>query len=77
MLSPHEFATLMLVKDAPHPTELDYADLDALLEHQLVSLVDLASGSQAPRITTKGYSVLKARSSEFNRGLQVACGGLG
>jgi hypothetical protein len=36
MLSPHEFTTLMLVKDAPDQIEADRAELRALLEHQLV-----------------------------------------
>ncbi|MBB4517494.1 hypothetical protein [Paraburkholderia fungorum] len=60
MLSPHEFATLMLVKDTPDPIELDHADLESLVEHQLVSLVELGSGRQAPRITIKGCSILEA-----------------
>ena len=32
MLSPHEFATLMLLKDAPDQIDPDRADLEALLE---------------------------------------------
>jgi hypothetical protein len=43
MLSPHEFATLMLIKDAPDQIELDRAELDTLLERQLISLENLAS----------------------------------
>ncbi len=35
MLSPHEVATLMSVKDAPDYTELDRADFDVLLEISL------------------------------------------
>ncbi|ANB72676.1 hypothetical protein WN982_08500 [Paraburkholderia sp. IMGN_8] len=60
MLSPHEFATLMLLKDAPDPIDLDRADLEALLERQLVTLEQLAHGQQRPLITINGYSVLKA-----------------
>ncbi|MEX3901101.1 MULTISPECIES: hypothetical protein [Paraburkholderia] len=60
MLSPHEFATLMLVKDAPDQLGLDRADLDILLEHQLVALETLPSGQQRPLITRDGVSVLKA-----------------
>ncbi len=32
MLSHHEFATLMLVKDAPEQVELNRPDLESLLE---------------------------------------------
>jgi hypothetical protein len=60
MLSPREFATLMLVNDAPDHIELDHADLDALLEHQLVRLEKLASRHQRVQITDNGRSVLKA-----------------
>ncbi|MCX4148178.1 hypothetical protein PQR70_10195 [Paraburkholderia madseniana] len=60
MLSPHEFATLMLIKNAPDQIELDRAELDALLEQQLISLENLASGRSRPRITSEGDSILKA-----------------
>jgi hypothetical protein len=60
VLSPHEFATLMLVKDAPEQLALDRADLDILLEHQLVALETLPSGRQRPQITSDGVSILKA-----------------
>jgi hypothetical protein len=60
MLSPHEFATLMLLKDAPDPIDLDRADLEALLERQLITLEQLTHGQQRPLITINGYSVLKA-----------------
>jgi hypothetical protein len=60
MLSPHEFATLMLIKDAPDQIELDRAELDALLERQLISLENLASGRPRPQITSDGDSILKA-----------------
>jgi hypothetical protein len=60
MLSPHEFATLMLLKDAPDLTSLDSADLEALLECQLVTLEQLASGQQRPLLTNDGRLLLKA-----------------
>jgi hypothetical protein len=60
MLSPHEFAALMLVKDTPDQIELDRAELGTLLEHQLIALERLASGGQRPCITRDGYSVLDA-----------------
>jgi len=60
MLSPHEFATLMLVKNAPDQIDLDRAELDTLLERQLVALELLASGHPRPRLTRDGDSVLQA-----------------
>ncbi|TPA16782.1 hypothetical protein DIJ61_19865 [Burkholderia pseudomallei] len=44
MLSPHEFATLLLVKDAPDQADMDRDELDALLERQLVKLEALGPG---------------------------------
>ncbi|CAG9186235.1 hypothetical protein [Cupriavidus pinatubonensis] len=60
MLSPHEIAALILVKETPVPFDLDPADLDALLEHQLVTLEKCPSGHACPRLTYGGDSVLKA-----------------
>jgi hypothetical protein len=60
MLSPHEFATLMLVKAAPDQIDLGREELDTLLEHQLVALEHLASGQPRPRLTRDGDAVLQA-----------------
>ncbi|CAB3750977.1 hypothetical protein [Paraburkholderia solisilvae] len=60
MLSPHEFATLLLVKDAPNQVDMERQELDALLERQLVQLEQLASGRQQWRITESGDSALRA-----------------
>ncbi|GLU33030.1 hypothetical protein WKR88_10450 [Trinickia caryophylli] len=60
MLSPHEFATLLLVKDAPNQIDMDREELDALLEQQLVQLENLASGHQQWRLTESGNSTVKA-----------------
>ncbi|MFL9864665.1 hypothetical protein PQR67_10850 [Paraburkholderia fungorum] len=60
MLSPHEFATLMLLKDAPDLLNLDSADLEALLDRQLVTLEDLSSGQRRPLITHDGHMFLRA-----------------
>ncbi|AUT75905.1 hypothetical protein PPGU19_091180 (plasmid) [Paraburkholderia sp. PGU19] len=60
MLSPHEFATLMLVKAAPDQIDLNREALDTLLEQQLVALEQLASGGQRFRLTRDGDSVLQA-----------------
>ncbi|WP_341319204.1 hypothetical protein WN982_30115 [Paraburkholderia sp. IMGN_8] len=60
MLSPHEFATLMLIKNAPDQIELGRAELDTLFEQQLISLENLASGRPRPQVTSDGDSILKA-----------------
>ncbi|MBN3787842.1 hypothetical protein [Burkholderia sp. Ac-20353] len=60
MLSPHEFATLMLVKSAPDQIDLGREELDTLLEQQLVALEQLASGQQRPHLTRNGDAVLQA-----------------
>ncbi|MGH8521485.1 MAG: hypothetical protein ACREYA_34905 [Cupriavidus necator] len=60
MLSHHEIATLILVKDAQEPLELDTADLDTLLERELVALEKRPSGPACPRITHRGHSILQA-----------------
>jgi hypothetical protein len=60
MLSPHEFATLLLVKDSPTQVDMNRDELDALLERQLVELERLASGQQRPRLTATGSQALKA-----------------
>jgi hypothetical protein len=60
MLSPHEFAILMLLKDATDHSDFDRADLEALLERQLVTLEKLTSGQPRPCLTTHGHSILKA-----------------
>ena len=45
MLSPREFATLMLLKDAPDQIDPDRADLEALLERQLITLKSSCPGN--------------------------------
>jgi hypothetical protein len=46
MLSPHEFATLMLVRHAPDQLDMNRAELDALLERQLVMLEHRGEGAR-------------------------------
>jgi hypothetical protein len=59
MLSAHEFATLMLVRDsADHIAERE--ELDTLLERQLVAMEKLAGGAVRPRVTQDGDSLLRA-----------------
>jgi len=60
MLSPHEFATLILVRDAPGEIQRDRAELSTLLERQLVALEQAERGESHPRITQDGYSMLEA-----------------
>ena len=60
MLSPHEFATLLLVKDAPNQVDMEREELDALLERQLVQLERLASGNEQWSVTETGDSALRA-----------------
>ena len=60
MLSPHEFATLMLVAAAPEQIDLNREELDTLLERQLIALEQLASGARSPRLTRDGDSILRA-----------------
>ncbi|BCG01740.1 phage tail assembly chaperone (plasmid) [Paraburkholderia sp. PGU19] len=60
MLSPHEFTTLMVVKDAPDQVETDRLELRTLLDLRLVTLEPLAAGRQYPRITPHGKAILKA-----------------
>ncbi|MEM5372958.1 hypothetical protein V4C53_44170 [Paraburkholderia azotifigens] len=58
MLSAHEFATLMLVKDsADHIAGRE--ELDALLERQLVALERLLGGAVRPHITKDGEALLR------------------
>jgi len=58
MLSPHEFATLMLVRSAPDQVDMNRAELDTLLERQLVSLEQLAEGHRRLSLTHSGRSLL-------------------
>jgi hypothetical protein len=60
MLSPHELATLLLVKDAPERIEADRAELGALRELQLVANQSPKSGVPLPCVTPRGDAVLRA-----------------
>ena len=59
MLSPHEFATLLLVKDAPDQRDMDRDELDILLEQQLVRLEGLGSGRKYC-VTETGDAALRS-----------------
>jgi len=60
MLTPHEFATLMLVRQAPDQLDMNRAEVDALLERQLVMLEHRASGARRVHLTGKGRTFLDA-----------------
>ena len=60
MLSPHEFATLMLVRQAPDQLDMNRAELDALLERQLVMLEHCGEGARRAYLTGKGRTFLDA-----------------
>ncbi|WP_321873200.1 hypothetical protein [Burkholderia ubonensis] len=60
MLSPHEFAALMLVKSSPDQIDMSRDELDTLLEQQLVVLERLVSGARRPRVTNDGDLLLRA-----------------
>lgn len=59
MLSPHEFAALMLIENAPDQVERNRLDLAALLERRLVSFENM-EGRLKPTLTAIGASVLAA-----------------
>ena len=59
MLSPHEFATLMLVHSSPEQIDVKRVELDALLERRLVALEELSSGAQRARLTQDGDLILR------------------
>ncbi|MCC8404914.1 hypothetical protein LJ655_24080 [Paraburkholderia sp. MMS20-SJTN17] len=58
MLSPHEFATLLLVETEPEHSRLDRSELMALMDQHLVALEKTASGASLPRLTPAGHSLL-------------------
>ena len=60
MLSPHELATLILVKAAPERMEADRLELGALQELELIALEPPEAGTPMPRVTPRGDAVLRA-----------------
>ncbi len=61
MLSPHEFAALMLIEGMPelNGAELSPDNLAALVEQQLIRLESPASGHVRPSLTREGQSLLQ------------------
>ena len=60
MLSPHEVATLMLIKDAPWRIEPGRAELHTLLVLELVIMERPAVGFALLKVTPRGDAVLRA-----------------
>jgi hypothetical protein len=60
MLSPHEFAVLMLINDAPDQIEEACSDLAALLERRFVSFDTTGGNPRRPILTEKGETILRA-----------------
>ncbi|NPT61274.1 hypothetical protein [Paraburkholderia elongata] len=60
MLSPHEIATLMLVKDAPGRIDPGRAELHALLDLELVTVERPAAGFPLPNVTPLGDAILRS-----------------
>ena len=60
MLSPHELAALLLLRNLPDQFGPDQAEVDALLEYQLVALEKLPTGQQRFHLTRDGHSVIRA-----------------
>ncbi|MCO5400423.1 hypothetical protein [Ralstonia soli] len=60
MLSPHEFAVLLLVNDGAASDDLDRADVEALIERQLVTMECRGPDNCYARVTLQGYALLKA-----------------
>ncbi|CAG9266524.1 hypothetical protein [Paraburkholderia unamae] len=76
MLSPHEFATLMLVRHSPDQIDMNRHELDTLLERQLVALEHWTEGHRQLSLTSAGRSLLEAVGRlDYVTGLPGALGG--
>jgi hypothetical protein len=60
MLSPHELATLMLVRSAPDQIDMTRIELDTLLDCELISLEPRSGVWRRPRLTPAGVHLLDA-----------------
>jgi hypothetical protein len=76
LLSPHEFATLMLVRHSPDQIDMNRLELDTLLERQLVALEQWTEGHRQLSLTSAGRSLLEAMGRlDYVTGLPEAHGG--
>jgi hypothetical protein len=60
MLSPHELATLMLVRSTPDQIDRTRVELDTLLDCQLICLEPRVGGRSRPMLTPAGVHLLEA-----------------
>lgn len=60
MLSPHEIATLMLVRHSPDQIDMNRTELDTLLERRLVALEPRTEGHRRLALTKAGRRLLEA-----------------
>jgi hypothetical protein len=60
MLSPHELATLMLVRSAPDQIDTTRVELDTLLDCRLIALESRVGGWRRPMLTPAGEHLLQA-----------------
>lgn len=59
MLTPHEVATLILIREsAPNLGQLDRTVIDTLIEKRLVRIDAADTGKSYPRITAEGCLML-------------------
>lgn len=59
MLTPHEVATLILIREsAPNLGQLDRSVIDSLIEKRLVRIDAAVTGPGHPRITDEGCLIL-------------------
>lgn len=72
MLSPHEFATLMLVRNAPDQVDMNRTELDTLFERQFVALEQHAEGHRRVSLTHSGRSLLETVNRGGDGGLFAA-----
>ena len=59
MLSPHEYATLMLVKDCPEQIDLTREELDVLIKRHLITMEQPLPGTHCPCLTNDGNALLR------------------
>lgn len=60
MLSPHELATLMLIRSQPDQIDMTRIELDTLLDCELISLEPRAGAQRLPMLTPAGVQLLAA-----------------
>jgi hypothetical protein len=60
MLSPHELATLMLVRSAPDQIDTTRIELATLLDCRLIAVEPRSGGSRRPTLTAAGKHLLDA-----------------